>query len=414
MSAAHRVFRRFIDQQAAGKVASRFLRAMSRDEAKRTLGISPRETPTAEEVTKRYRERIKETMRSSPDAAKSQEEFKDLNIAKDTLLGQFDRKEPGKGPNAPETRSPHHPPRQPPGGFNPEDDVRNKKQPEEPPPVPVGVPFAAALSGLGHVDWKILTTGHWGYDVLVESEEPRQVYFAYTAEFILMGRTDSHYVFAKMTRKINRRGTSVHEDKNVISRWDAFKSVIPLDRDLLKFAPKAIASLREQARGGRAKFMVIDGTLTEEKLSRFRGNLSLPDAIAGSGILAEGANTSTLKGRKVQIEVEPILNRAKRDAWKASPDYNETRADLHLAYDWFVYVNGKKHQLSDAELARLKKNYFLFALYSYDYEGKKNLTRLRGSRLFKMSAKEALQKLAEALDPGPVRAAAEEAAKAAK
>jgi hypothetical protein len=399
MPTAQRVFERFLNREAARKLASRFVRAMSYDEAKRTLGISPRDNPSPDEVTKRYRERIKETMRTSPGAAKTQEEFKDLNIAKDTLLGQFDRRRPDGSPNTPDAAppSPRNGPRTPPGGgFNPEDEFRRKK--EEPAPMPEGVPFAAALSGLGNVDWKILTTGYWGYDVVVETEEPRTTYFAYTAEFILVGRTDSHYVFAKMTKKTNARGSSTYEVKDKFARWEAFKTGFPIERDLLKLAPKVISALRERARGGRTKFSVIEGTLTEDRMNNFRGTLSLPDAVAGSGILADGANDSSLKGRKVQVELEPVHNKEKHKALRDSGS-----REWHHGYDWFVYVNGKKYELDEREVEGLQKTYILISVFSYDYDkGKKNLTRLRGTRM-KMGPRAALEALAKALKSGPLK-----------
>lgn len=397
MPAAHRVIRRFLDQRAARNVVSRFVWAMSRDEAKRTLGIPKGETLSDDDIRRLYGQRVRAIMRSSPDAAKSQEEFKELNIAKDTLLGQFARKEPGQ-PNAPEGP-----------GVKPERDVV-KKEPEPPPPTPEGVPFSSALSSLGNVDWKILTTGHWGYDVLVDEEGPPiRTYFAHTSEFILIGRSTTHYVFAKLTRKRHVRGTGRQGE---IIRWDAFKTAVPLSHDLVKLAPKAIKSLRQEARM-RPKFMVLEDQLTENKLEHFRGTLSLPDAIAGSGILPESADATGVEGRKVQIEVEPVLNQEKYKAWKADPTKRQFN---HMAYDWYVYVNGRKTELSADEVMKLQKNHFLMAIFSYDYtKGKKNITRLKGGgrNSLKPAAKESLGMLAQGLDAGPLRTIVEQAAEAA-
>lgn len=408
MTVASRVSERFLDQETARRVAHRVLFAMSDSEAKKVLKFHVKDRPTREEINDKFRALVKQTIQQNPGAGADQAELRDLNIAKSTLLGELDRAN-----WRPEDEH---------GNRAPVREVRKKEwtrvpnEPDEPPPVPEGEPFAAAMSGLGHVEWKIMTDGEYKYDVLVEPDGPgkglvvvtaadevrRKVYFANRAEFILIGRDANHYVFGKLIRRHNSRSNTGSAE---VVRWLSSKEVYPLSKDLLKLAPKVVKELRGKGRRV-AKFKVIEGTLTENDFKHFRGTLSLPDAISGSGILAEGADTSALQGRKTQVEIEPILNKEKWKAWKANP---ALRADEHLAYDWVVYINGKKHALSENEVVRLKKNYFLFALYSYDYQGKKNLTRLKGGG-FKMPAKEALEKLAEGLDSGPVKSTVESAA----
>lgn len=410
---AHRVVRRFLDQRTARKVASRFVWAMSLQEARRILEIPKGEQPSDDEIRKLYSERIRKVIKDSPSARTDSEAFKELNIAKDTLLGQFESKRPGQ-PNAPE-----------PDGVrrrDPRDDRRVDRDDDPPPPTPEGMPFSSALSSLGNVEWKILTTGHWGYDVLVDAQSDlvkmaedaredarRSVYFAYVGEYILIGRTDTHYVFAKLTRRRNVRNIG---NKGEIIRWDSFKTAIPISENLVKRAPKVIEKLRGKTRG-RPKFMVLEDKPTEERLEKFRGTLSLADAIAGSGILPEGADTSGVDGRKAQVEVEPVLNREKFKAWKADPTKRQFE---HMGYDWYIYVNGRKTELSADEVMKLQKNHFLMAVFSYDYsKGKKNITRLKGGgrRSLKPGAKESLGMLADGLDSGPLRTTVEQAAEAA-
>jgi hypothetical protein len=388
---------------------------MSLQEARRILDIPKGDEPSDDEIRRLYSVRIREVIKDNPDAPMHSEAFKQLNIAKDTLLGQFDSKRPGQ-PNAPE-----------PDGVrrrDPRDDRgRVHRDNEPPPPTPEGMPFSSALSSLGNVDWKILTTGHWGYDVLVDGEsdlvklaedtaddDPRRlVYFAYTGEYILIGSTNTHYVFAKLTRRRNVRNIG---NKGEIIRWDSFKTAIPISDNLVKRAPKIIQKLRENAHG-RPKFMVLEDKPTEDKLEKFRGTLSLADAIAGSGILPEGADASGVEGRKAQIEVEPVPNREKYRTWKDDPSKRQFN---HMAYDWYVYVNGRKTELSADEVMKLQKNLFLMAVFSYDYsKGKKNITRLKGGgrRSLKPGAKWSLTMLAEALDSGPLRTTIEQAAEAA-
>jgi|SRR5688572_2221641 len=393
MSVAPRVAQRFLDREIAARIASRTIRAMSRAEAKRVLRFPAGAEPTDAEISAAYQGLVRETIRKDPSAPITQEALKDLNIAKDTLRGQFDRKRPGDGPNAPDgvPRRPAPPPEPPP-------------PPPTPPPMPEGEPFASALHGLGNVDWKIVTDGHVGETVNVEAEgPPRLIYWTQQRDFILLGRSSSHYVFAKLTRVSNTRKD--FRDKTTFSAWAATKVLRPIEgTNLPKVAPKIINEMRQGSRW-RAKFTVLDSALTESKLDHLRGTLPLADAILGSGILAEGTEMPT--GRKLQVELEPVLNREKLKALKARGS-----RDWHHAYDWYLYLNGQKTQLSDEEVAGLDTHHVLAGVFSYDYEnGKKNLTRLRGSG-FKFGPKDALQQLAKALTPGPQRTAIEQAAAA--
>lgn len=396
MAVASRVFRRYLDQSTARRVVARLFWAMSRDQAKRVLNL--RGEPSEDEVNQAYRARVHETIRKPGGVAGNEAELKDLNIAKDTLRGQFDRKDPGSGaPNAPEGpgRSQGRPPPPP----------REEEPPMPPPPPPDGEPFAAALHGLGNVDWKIATEGKGGSEPIYEEGfEPgnRKLYWLETDVFILVGRTDSHWVFAKLERRMHTRKD--HRDKTVLVRWVAEKVTQPADKDLLKVGPKVIKGLREGAYRN-ARYAVIEGTLTEDNIAKKvrQSRLLFPDAVLGSGILGEGAPEPA--GRKVQVELEPVLNREKYKAVQAAG----TR-DWHLAYDWFVHLNGKKSQLNDGEVDALSKTHLFIGVFGYDYsKGKKNLTKLRGSR-FKMGPSFALRELARALDPGPTKDAVQRAA----
>lgn len=402
MALARRVFRRFLDYETARRVVARLIWGMSRDRAKEVLQLPRSGDPSDAEIDAAYRKLVRDAIRSNPGVAKNQEALKELNIAKDTLRGQFDRKNPGTGPNAPEQGRQQNQYRPPPPPPRPSDkDWR-------PPPPPDGEPFAAALHGLGNVDLRIMTEGQRTSEPIYEPDWSREntqgVYWRDTVDYILVGKTATHWVFAKLQQCTHsRRDVRARE---IPARWTAMKVTMPVDKDVLKGGPKVIKALREGARRV-AKFAVIEGTLTEENIARQvrSSRLSFLDAVIGSDILGSGASAPT--NRKIQVELEPVYNRAKRQ------DAAELRALLphmnwdHLEYDWFVFINGKKTQLNNGEVNTLARSSLLRLVFGYRYDkGKRNLTRLKKEPRF------VLEELARVLDPGPTRDAVLKAAEA--
>ena len=77
---------------------ARVLLAMSMDDAKRTLGFKPSETPSKEEVIKAYRAKA---LANHPDRGGDPEKMVEVNVAKDILEGKARAKGPSK-PTSPE------------------------------------------------------------------------------------------------------------------------------------------------------------------------------------------------------------------------------------------------------------------------------------------------------------------------
>lgn len=399
MAVAHRVSRRYLDQRTARQVVARLVWAMSRDQAKRVLKLPDNPEPSETDINRAYRALVTQAIRENPGAAADQTALTELNIAKDTLRGQFDRHR-REGPNAPE-------PSTPPNSRTRERPREEEAPPPDPPPVPPGDPFTVMFHSLGNVDWKIATGGAHKSEYIVESEgPPRKGYWLESDDIILVGKTDTHYIFAKITRRHSSRQD--HRDKTFFVRWEGFKMARPIDaHDLMKLAPKVIKGMREGAHGV-AKFSVLEGTITEENIQKQvrRTRLSFPDAALGSGLLAEGGAEAPTD-RKLQIELEPIQNREK---WKAVKDSGAV-GKWYRGYDWFVHVNGKKTQLNEDEVEGLERTYILSGVFGYDFKKKINLTRLRGGRM-KYGPKDALEQLAKALHPGPLRETVLKAAQA--
>jgi hypothetical protein len=148
------------------------------------------------------------------------------------------------------------------------------------------------------------------------------------------------------------------------------------------------------------KFLVLDGTVTLADLKK-RADLSLKDAILGSGAMAAGESKG-LQGRKKMVTIEPIFDREK---WKKlKEEQGRVMGDVAAhAYNWIVEVNGKGRSLGDDEIEALIKNRFMSYVYSYDYDkGKKNLTRLRGG-MMSAGSTDSIRLLFEALHPGPLK-----------
>lgn len=78
---------------------ARVLLAMSMDDAKRTLGFKPNESPSKEEVIKAYRAKA---LANHPDRGGDPEKMVEVNVAKDILEGKARAKGPSKGPSTTE------------------------------------------------------------------------------------------------------------------------------------------------------------------------------------------------------------------------------------------------------------------------------------------------------------------------
>lgn len=367
---------------SARHVAERYLVALSMAQAWETLGLNPRDNPSDAEINAAYRAKIRSLIQADPESVKDQVMMSPLNQAKDILLGNL-RPDRG-GPYVPPRRNQNKPP-SPEGGWRPEDKV-HKKAPD-PPPVPEGAPFSSALGRAGSVTWKV-GSPDGGYESKAY-EDDHGWYSLTRTGYVLLGETSSHYVVAKLVRIRSHRNDDYKLSLDVY-RWELEVAMpFPKTINFLKVVPK---TLKEMVKSSRVRFYVIDGALTEENLIKRRGSLSLRDAILGSG-LVDASEDKSLKGRKIQVEIEAFRN---EDKLRAMRKEKARRNDWYLGYDWFLYLNGKKYELSASEVVNLGKSYLLMVLYKDgDYsKGKRNITRMRGGS-FGLGAKDTLTQLAE-------------------
>ena len=396
MSLSERVAKLYKSKTAGRLVAQEFLRqilAMSMGEAREALGFPRNSNPSDEEVQRAFRQRYVENRKLHPDHGGDPAVVVVLNLARDTLIN------PETHADEYRNRRPRSRPNEPPGGWQEKDRYRYRPN-EDPVPPPPGGPFQAAVAT--NVDWKILSS-HQTYSSNYVIEEGKTGpdgrpagYWDIVETWALIGVASTEYVFLKLTKNTRKRDTR----KTMVSAWTSERTSMPLKVDILKAGPKAIKSMKGNY-PGRSKFMVLENKPSEALVEKARPTLSFKDAVIGAG-LAESE-----KGRKAQVELEPVFD---RDRWKTM-DPDVRRRKSYRAYDWFVYVNGRKTKLDEEEVDRMDRNYIFLSVFGYSYDKKVNLTRLRGSRM-KMGAKESIQKLADSLNPGPLKNQLEEISEA--
>lgn len=370
------IFERVASRYFAYRYA-RLLLAMSMGEAKQILGFPPSASPSTEEVTKAYKAKA---FQNHPDRGGDPAKMVEINVAKDVLLGGGSNARPGRP----------QPPREP-------------APPPPPPPPPMeGKSFNQVMSSMpGGVVWKFMSGVAYA-DSLQENPEGGR-YWRVSYGWVLYGQTESHHIFAGIRVAANQQFTSVDRKALFNSNgWEGFHTTAPRTVDLIKVAPKMVKGILDGLPDMNSKllpkkFSVLSGgTVTMADLMK-RADLSLKDAILGSGAMAAGESKG-LQGRKKMVTIEPIFDREKWKKMKA-----ENNREAAYAYNWVVEVNGKGRSLGDDEIDKLLKNHFMIAVYSYDYDkGKKNLTRLKGG-MMSAGSTDAIRLLFEALHPGPLK-----------
>ena len=357
--------------------------AMSLAEAKDTLGFTPRSTPTNDEVNQAFRTKYIENRKTHPDSGGDPELATKLNVAKDTLQGKLrpDRGTPGY---------------QPPRDTQREEEARKqhdeyKRKESKPTPPPPGSSLSSALpSG---VDWRVLSDSTYEQEWVTDDDG--DAYQAVTRLSVAFGKNSSGYVAARISSVSHGRSRV-----KSVTAYTAQAMSFPAKVAFLKIAPKTVKEMLGKAAFRRPKFKVLSGTLASSDMTGF--TLSLKDAVLGSE-LVDASQDSSLKNRKIQVEIEPILDKARLKAWRASGAMKNQK--LYTVYDWILYINGKKSQLTPQEVEGIHNNSFIFVVYGYDYtKGRKNITKMRGGRM-KASAAEGLKYLADGLKSGPAKQA---------
>lgn len=352
------------------KVASRWFEeryaklvlSMSMGEAKEILGFPPSAVPTAQEVSKAWKQKAFE---NHPDRGGSHEKMVEINVAKDILEGKT------RAQWKPEAPPPPSPKREPPKVVD----------------TVVGEPFEKMAADLpGNVEWKFVSSQFYG-----------KALDGYTSShwaWILVGVTDDKYVVA--TIKVRHPSQFLSQDKggfvNVEQDWKVNLATGPVGKD----PGKAIPALIKGTLGfSDASFdMPKKWTLwkadkpTQAILEAIRhgAGVALKDVLIGAGM-----TSGEVSGRKTVIEFYGKYNREKHKKLREQGG----RFESAMTYDVFVRVNGKEYALSDETVKKLIKNHFMFNM-SYEIpEHPKNITKMRGGT-FKADARYMIGLLADA------------------
>jgi len=351
---------------------------MSWQESLKTLNIT-NPSPSSDEVNKAYRQLYIDNRKLHPDTGGDPTAAMKLNVAKDTLLGKL---RPDRGSPAPSNRP--APPAQ--------EHETYKKEKIDPPPAPEGGDFKAALMAAGPVDWLILSNiGRNGMEI-VRRDDNKFHYWIYTRGRVLIGRGhDDRIVIMQLTETTHDSSPAGTLDKQglTVTRWTSVPLKLPLKADIMKAGLKVVKEM--WAGRGQARWNLLETKVTPEFLGRVRSTLTFKDAVAGAGLVSDSTKVS-------RIELEPTLNKARLQAdWNAP-----IRAETYKLYDWALFIDGKKTELEPEEVQALKDRHVLSSVFGWNYEGKKNLSGIRGGRM-KMTALEVLENLAKALRPGQAR-----------
>lgn len=349
----------------ARRVATRYRvikRATTYFEALGQLGFSSADRPAEAEVQKAYRSRIVAILRANPDAAKDQQAFIPLNLARDVLLGK-DRRNP--------------PPMDAPGGgasglddfdYGKYDDFGGGRREK---PEPIRVTFHEAMSDAGvHPDgvvWKFKTaTSYDGYGDTSSSA------------FVMYGVDGDTHVFVA-AQHFKSRNAFTGED---VDTWWMLQRKVRGEFKTL--APRVIRELYEEfpnelKKGYNAKVNILpEGTKFTEKVTSLRTNaVAFKDAVGILGLVGE--DDSWRKNRKLEVKLEI--------------KYGKMGEGDPIT----ITVNGREYPLSVETSKLIEKKGILRAIFgTYFYPGShKVITKMKGG------GKPVLKALALVVDSPP-------------
>ena len=323
MSTAERVSFRFRTRS----LYARLIKAMSMGEALETLGFTPGESPSPQEVSKAYKERA---FRNHPDRGGDPTKMVELNVAKDILEGK--ERPTGGGYGGPEA----------PSGYT-------APQREKPEPRRVSFDEAKSKAGVPQADWKFKTqTAYGGHgDTSVSG-------------YVVCGKLGDKLIFVAV-ESFRSQNAFTGED---VDEW--WMSTIKVSGTFREWAPKVIrqlfSSFPHLSKKYNAKVEILpDGAVLNERMLFSRGRaVSFKDAMA---MMGEIDQNDPWAQRKVTIQI--ITHNRKEMA--------DRNYDIELVVNGKGYTlrkdNADKMQAGSAKVMRA-----IYGDYFYD-ESKKLLTR---------------------------------------
>ena len=345
---------------------ARLILSMSLDQAKAVLGFPPSYKPTPEEISKTYKQKAFE---NHPDRGGDSTKMVEINVAKDILLGK------GRATWTPEPRP---------------------AKPEPPKVVDVieGVSFQKATGVIpSGVSWKCISK--FIFAVNKEKHWNNRIW-------TLIGMTDQRFVVVSL----KLRGQNQYYDAEkqgvvqVEESWSCNVVSTARTQDPVKFLPKLVKSASVLFEDGTVadppkKWQVWEGgdTLNDAVIQKIGmgGGVSWKDILGHAGLVSE--DDPAVAGRKSVVEIFTKYDRERAKARRL-----EGKKGIEDQYDAFIRINGKAYQLAEATVAKLD-HLIPWILTWDDIQGGKvkNLSRMRGSQSFKMTAVDALRYIADML-----------------
>jgi len=362
---------------------ARLLLAMSMEQAKQVLGFPPLSSPSPEEIMKAYRSKAFE---NHPDRGGDPAKMVEVNVAKDILTG---KSRPTNEPGRPQDKN---------------YEWSRQKPPTGPDSVMEGQNFSKAWSSNtppSGVEWKFVSIPEWYWE---------KSYYPGHRVWTLYGRTESKHIFLAIKERGESGGTiptDMGQRTKVMEDWQVSWVDAPLSQNVAKIATKYIKLIGTQWADGATpkpakKFVAWQWDRpTEEVIKKIprSGGAALKDILVGCGLLND--EDPSVVGRKSVVEVYTKYSREKISRMKAE----KKRMDNADSYEFFVRVNGKDCQLTDATVENLKKSFIPYVMNWEISEGRPfNLSRLRGSRggfSLKFDAATAITHLTDCLTSEP-------------
>jgi hypothetical protein len=392
------------NRAAASQFEDRYARmfnAMSLDQAKSTLGFSPRYNPTPDEIVKAYRSKAIE---NHPDRGGDPEKMVAINVAKDILDGKA---RPSSGAGAGRANPYNRPPS---GGWAEEDKVRKPEPPKVVETIP-GTPFSVPGMLLPPAEIKFISKTAYGS----AKPNPDATYTYSYDMWAIYAQSRTHHIFVGL----RHRPENFYFDRdkggrvNIAESWEFVQEAYPISKDIMKIAVTAIKKVmtgwNDNLKPMRQLKYVAwpGGRLTEAALAKiksggFSGGAPLKDVLIGQSLAGDAA----AEGRKTNVEMYYKGNKEKRQKYNERLRAGE-HLDQWLSYDWFVRVNGTEYLLTDKTIDNLTKKHFMSYVLKANELGEgipKNLTKMKGSpwrHSLALKAHEALDLLVDALSGEP-------------
>lgn len=337
------------------------LTAMTLEEAKTALGFPPTSAPSPGDIKSAWKTLA---FKSHPDRGGDEETMKELNAAKDILLGKA---RPSYSRSSPGYSSPNYPSS---GGEADWGDFQPKEHQYE----VVTFEEAKAKSNLpSGVTWKFVTPmqsgrGGWSGD---SSSKTSKAFVAY-------GVKDKQHVFAGASNSYDYSGFV--GGGHTIDIWTIEVVQIPMKKDEGKnpawLYRNVVSTLKKLGLDAKfnSKVMDADGWKFKEKLPKGKG-VSIKHWLVNSGEVS--ADDSSVAGRKQVVELEY------HRSYMEKPGFHEVETGYSTDHLKIVLnLNGKSVDLSKGDTQKVVKSRLLTVVYGARlYDGsKKNLTRMRNGK----------------------------------